>query len=127
MRRLKRTSMNIFSGSVRFTRAHRSAKRFVLFLAILAFSAGCSHKNEQPAPSPQQTNSSISNTNAAATAEPDLAELNRAMRRWLIANRRPPKNFGEFAATAGVPIPPPPAGKKYIIAPNMHVELVDAK
>jgi hypothetical protein len=27
--------------------------------------------------------------------------------------------------SAGVAIPPPPAGKKYVIAKNMHIQLVD--
>ena len=57
--------------------------------------------------------------------QPDLPELNRAMRRWLMANHRVPANFDEFAATAGVPIPPPPAGKKYVLRKDMHIELVN--
>jgi hypothetical protein len=36
-----------------------------------------------------------------------------------------PANFDEFAATAGVPIPPPPAGKKYFLAKDMHIQLVN--
>ena len=62
---------------------------------------------------------------AQPNAEPDLAELNRAMIRWLMANRRKPANFEDFAATAGVVIPPPPAGKKYIVASDMHIKLVN--
>ncbi len=57
--------------------------------------------------------------------QPDKGELNRTMIRWIVGRRRPPANFEEFAATPGVTIPPPPAGKKYIIAPNMHVQLVN--
>ena len=56
--------------------------------------------------------------------EPDLDELNRALIRWVVGNRRPPANFADFAATAGVTIPPAPPGKKYVIAKNMHVQLV---
>ena len=47
------------------------------------------------------------------------------MVRWLIANKRRPKDFEDFAATAGVPIPPPPAGKKYAIGKDMHIVLVN--
>ena len=61
---------------------------------------------------------------AAPNGEPDLPALNRALMRWLMSNKRPPANFADFAATAGVTIPPPPAGKKYVIAKNMHIELV---
>jgi hypothetical protein len=54
----------------------------------------------------------------------DLKALNRCMVRWLIANKRRPKDFADFAATAGVAIPPPPAGKQYAIGKNMHIVLV---
>ena len=61
---------------------------------------------------------------ASPAGQPDLGEMNRALIRWLFGHRRPPANFEEFAATAGIPIPPPPAGQKYIIAKNMHIQLV---
>jgi hypothetical protein len=63
--------------------------------------------------------------NTPATGAPDLRELDRDLIRWIVGNRRPPKNFADFAATAGVQIPPPPAGKKYIIDKTMHIQLVD--
>ena len=44
----------------------------------------------------------------------DLKELNRAYVRWVAANHRRPDSFEEFAATPGLQIPPPPAGKKYV-------------
>ncbi len=56
--------------------------------------------------------------------QPDLAVLNRSLLRWVMGNRRSPANFADFAATAGVPIPPPPSGKKYIINKSMHIQLV---
>jgi hypothetical protein len=59
------------------------------------------------------------------TGDPDLGAINRALLRWVMGNRRTPQNFDDFAATAGVTIPPPPAGKKYVIAKNMHILLVD--
>lgn len=61
---------------------------------------------------------------ATPTGQVDLGELNRTMIRWIVGHRRPPANFEEFATTCGVPIPPPPAGQKYIIAKNMHIQLV---
>jgi hypothetical protein len=58
--------------------------------------------------------------------EPDLGELNRSLLRWVMANRRKPASFEDFAATANVTIPPPPAGKKYAINPStMHIVLVN--
>ncbi len=62
---------------------------------------------------------------AQPAAEPDLKELNRSLLRWILGNRRRPQNFEDFAATAGVTIPPPPAGKKYILGKDMHIVLVD--
>jgi len=41
-----------------------------------------------------------------------------------VRNRRPPKNFEDFAATSGVEIPPPPDGKRYAIDKTMHIILV---
>jgi hypothetical protein len=63
-------------------------------------------------------------TMAQPDGQSDLKALNRCMVRWLIANKRRPKDFADFAATAGVPIPPPPAGKKYVIGKDMHIVLV---
>ena len=62
---------------------------------------------------------------AQSDGQTDLHALNRCLIRWLIANKRRPKDFADFAATAGVPIPPPPAGKQYVIGKNMHIVLVD--
>jgi hypothetical protein len=49
--------------------------------------------------------------------------MDRELRKWIVRNRRPPKNFEDFAATAGVSIPPAPDGKKYVIDKTMHVIL----
>ena len=57
-----------------------------------------------------------------ANAEP--LDLNRELRKWILKNRRPPKNFEDFAGTSGIEIPPPPDGKKYAIDKTMHVILV---
>jgi len=61
---------------------------------------------------------------AAPTGEPDLKDLDRSLLRWILKNRRRPASFEDFAATAGVAIPPAPAGKKYVLAKNMHIQLV---
>jgi hypothetical protein len=50
------------------------------------------------------------------------AALTTALRRWMIAHKRAPTDFEEFSA--GMQIPPPPPGKKYIIGKNNRVELV---
>jgi len=51
--------------------------------------------------------------------------LDRELRKWILRNRRPPKNFEDFAATSGVEIPPPPGGKKYVVDKTMHVVLAN--
>lgn len=50
------------------------------------------------------------------------APLTTALRRWIIAHKRLPRNFEEFSA--GMQIPPPPAGKEYQIDKNVRVVLV---
>lgn len=62
---------------------------------------------------------------APAPSEPDLGEINRSLIRWIVGNRRKPSSFEEFASSSGAQIPPPPAGKKYVIGANMHVQLVN--
>ena len=120
----------------------RSAAFGLVLVAGLLTVAGCS-KAKSP---PLQTSTSLPETNppvamnphatstpatkaaeplATPTGEPDMPALNRALLRWVLANRRPPANFADFSATAGVPIPPPPAGKKYVIAKDMHIVLVN--
>ena len=64
-------------------------------------------------------------TVAQSDGQTDLHALNRCLVRWLIANKRRPKDFEDFAATAGVTIPPPPSGKKYVIGKDMHIALVN--
>ena|ERR1035438_6086822 len=111
-------------------------------VAVTLLAAGC-HKPKPPAvqaaeeqntnqaapdqaPVYQQpTSASPAVVSAQPPAAPDLKELNRGVLRWILGNRRRPQNFEEFAATAGVTIPPPPAGKKYALGKDMHVQLVD--
>ena len=95
------------------------------------FAAGCGKKSEKPSSSatpPLQTTQDPSQPTVTATnvaAAPDLMELSIDLRRWCARNQRVPASFEDFSATAGVAIPPPPAGKKYIIAKDMHIQLVD--
>lgn len=109
-----------------------------LTLMMAAGWTGCGKKETpaasapvtQAAPPPQQPAATPPPAAAAASpmvqnGQPDLAEMNRTLIRWIVRNRRPPANFQDFAATAGVEIPPPPAGKKYVIAQNMHIQLVN--
>ena len=143
--------MKTFSGLARFA-GRQSMQTSVFCLALVLgaamFAAGCGKKSEKPSSSatpPVQTTPDTSQptapssavnsqpapvapaTNAAAAtnAAPDLAELNRDLLRWILRNRRKPASFEDFSATAGVVIPPPPAGKRYVIAKDMHIQLVD--
>lgn len=81
--------------------------------------------NTQPATQAAQPASQRTTADSAPAGAPDLDSLNRALRSWILANRRPPKSFDDFAASAGVPIPPAPAGKKYVIGGNMHIQIVN--
>jgi hypothetical protein len=116
-----------------------------LYLAVCMFgclvvAGGCGKKSPSaaaPPPPDAAALSAASNQPASpqagqpppalvqADGQPDLAELNRTLIRWIVRNRRPPANFGDFAGTAGVAIPPPPSGKKYFIAKNMKIQLVN--
>jgi len=140
--------MDTLSGSVRCAKCQTTRRR-VFCLLLLASAAvlvaGCGKKSGTPpagqTPPVQSTQSTteatapVSTVNsqspgpatnvAAPNATPDLNALNMALRQWLMRNRRTPANFEEFAATAGVTIPPPPAGKKYAITKRMEVVLVD--
>ncbi|HEY1661584.1 MAG TPA: hypothetical protein VGI03_04135 [Verrucomicrobiae bacterium] len=104
-----------FSQSTAFTS--------LMVIAGMLAAAGCS-KSNAPALSSQAATQAQTNPAAASNGQPDLAELQRSLIRWIVGNRRMPANFEDFAATAGVKIPPPPPGQKYIITSNMHIQLV---
>jgi hypothetical protein len=103
---------------------------------IALCAAGCSKKTEANAPAatnqvqaeqPQGAPEAQVTQAQPGTPPPvvsDPVELNRELRKWVVRNRRPPKNFEDFAATAGIQIPPPPDGKKYAIDKTMHIVLV---
>ena len=129
-------------SSVRRGKTGTGRRTLILFLGTVLALNGCGKK---PAPSAAvlpaaDTNSQPAQANPAPAApqvkqpvttlvQPDgavdLPELQRCVIRWIVANRRRPASFEDFAATAGVPIPPPPAGKKYILTRDMHVQLVN--
>jgi hypothetical protein len=116
-----------------------------LFVAgVLAFSlVGCGKGNkpvEAAAPPPSADASAavppgpppmnptavpVTATATNASGGTDYSELNRDVRRWLLRNRRPPKDFAEYAATATIQIPPPPAGKKYALDKHLHILLIN--
>jgi hypothetical protein len=76
------------------------------------------------APVPQQ------NRQPVTSASPDdtqtmLQGLNRALMGWMIRNHRHPSTFEEFASSANMQIPDPPAGKKYALSARGFVVLVN--
>jgi hypothetical protein len=124
--------------------AGRQPKGCVACLALaLAVTAGCG-KSSPPvqsaappvssdATSAQQTpppaQPALQNPQPAAVANPDdskqtLQGLNRALMGWMISNHRHPKTFEEFASSANIQIPDPPAGKKYALNARGFIILV---
>ena len=114
----------------------------VFACAITMFAVGCSKKNQSSVtsapPAPPQTDAAQpapaapstvvnSGTTAAVTTNglPDLRPLNQALIGWIISNRRHPATFEEFAASAGIPIPPPPAGMKYTLNDRGLISIVN--
>jgi hypothetical protein len=127
-----------------FASANESIFGFALIVILIASANGCGKANPPAAQTAADQNSDLASGDhrpvyqptAAAppvesapapqtNSEPDLRELQRSVIRWTMVNHRAPKNFEDFAATAGVAIPPPPAGKKYVIDKTMHVHLVN--
>jgi hypothetical protein len=114
-----------------------TSRLIALSIAALCL-VGCGKKSESVTPAtpvqsggtPAQGNLPAPGTaptqgGAPAPTNPDLADLDRAVRSWILANKRWPTNFAEFAATTDVQIPTPPAGKKYSLDSRMHVILVN--
>ncbi len=94
--------------------------------AVLA--AGACGKNSATQNSPPASASASQPTNAAqmpAGGAADVGEIQRSVIRWIVLHHARPANFEQFAASADVKIPPPPPGKKYVLASDMHVKLVD--
>ena len=113
----------------------------LVFVAVVA--AGCSKSSSQPAaappvPPPSADSAPVSSTPAPAVMPANsspttstnsgpttLQMLNRALIHWMIKNRRHPQNFEDFANSANIQIPDPPAGKKYTLNGRGFIVLVD--
>ena len=108
---------------------------------LLVFTSGCGSKDEADPVIP--ADGAAGNTSQGMPVAPDtvqpqslqvpknadpkviLDELNFQLRRWIMSNRRTPKDFEEFVTTARMQVPPAPAGKKYHLSSEMRIELVD--
>jgi hypothetical protein len=114
------------------------------FILAMALAAGCSKSSPPPqAVAPPVSSDSTSaqqntppppmamqNPGPVVAAGPDdtqkmMQGLNRALVGWMIRNHRHPKTFEEFASSANMQIPDPPAGKKYTLNARGFVILVD--
>jgi hypothetical protein len=110
-------------------------------LAAVFFAVGCKKSEiatvETP-PSVADTNQSpavIQQTPPSASAPvvvaarpdggADLKQLNHAYIGWILQNRRRPKSFEEFVTLSGIQVPPPPAGKKYVIDGHGFINYVN--
>ena len=141
--------MKTFSGSVRIVwhqLTHQKGLYLALIWGVAMFATGCG-KKESAAPSattvaPQET---ATQETAAATAPsqpgyippsptamaaadkglPVLQQLNRSVIQYRIQNHRNPTSVEEVAAFAGVQVPPPPPGKKYVFNGRGLIVLVD--
>lgn len=91
--------------------------------APISSDSGNASKAVSVAPIPSANRPAIG-TNSNDTL-PTLQTLNRALLGWTIQNHRHPQNFAEFASTANIQIPDPPAGKKYTLNARGFITLVD--
>jgi hypothetical protein len=114
-------------------------------LASMLLACGCSRRSNDLSGSQThiQTNQASAITNPVIIAtpaqgqplsgipvtqtdgQPDMGELNRVARLWMVRNQRRPTSWDDFVAHAGVTIPPPPPGKKYVLSKSMQVSLED--
>ena len=113
---------------------------FLVFVAVVATGCGKANTAAPPvtqnsaaatpaAPSPAAQADTAAPQPVAMTSSNDspqtLQLLNRALLHWMIKNRRHPENFEEFANSANIQIPDPPAGKKYALNGRGFIVLVD--
>jgi len=126
---------------------HQKGLYLALIWGVAMFATGCG-KKESAAPSattvaPEQTATQETAaatapshpvytppmpTAAAANADNGLTvlqQLNRSVIQYRIQNHRNPTSVEEVAAFAGVQVPPPPPGKKYVFNGKGFVVLVD--
>ena len=118
--------------------ATRGSVLATLSLAASLTLTGCGKSQSTAAPpAPPETNaappSATSGTPAAApvqiTASPnggaDLKQLNHAYVTWIVQHRQAPRTFEEFIKLSGMQVPPPPAGKKYVIDRSGFINYAD--
>ncbi|HWY32341.1 MAG TPA: hypothetical protein VNX46_16380 [Candidatus Acidoferrum sp.] len=102
-------------------------------MVLATILVGCGHKPTataatQPASSDQSSASAASpelgatapgttpvTVAAALDGGADLRDLNHAYIGWIVQTHQRPRTFEEYVAASGVKVPPPPAGKKYVI------------
>jgi len=53
-----------------------------------------------------------------------IHEMEKVLVGYMISQHHRPQSFEEFVAATKIQVPPPPPGKKYVIAQNMHIILV---
>lgn len=93
--------------------------------SLLWVTVGCGKKDDATL-APQGLATQGATTEATSTyADANLAELTRELRRWIVATKKRPASFEDFATSAKITVPPAPAGKKYSLSKEMRVELVD--
>ena len=103
-------------------------KQVLPAMGALILLAGCGKPAQPTAPAAVTAPAAATQAPAPAAdpnANVDLDQMTRDLRRWILKNQRPPKDFADFAATAGSPIPAAPAGKKFAISKEMRVVLVN--
>jgi hypothetical protein len=142
--------MKSYSGQVPFGGPQamcRAGLQLALILTVALFAAGCG-KKESPkpvvnAPPESQTATQAAAPNAAAPqtplpaqanptvasgveADPGIIQrLNQAVMGFRLQKNRYPTSVEEVAAFANIQLPPPPAGKKYVLNGRGLIELVD--
>lgn len=132
--------METFTGSARCAGCQTTRGRvfyLVLVLGVAMFIVGCGKKSENPPAgatmAPPQSNQAVVPPSSPApggnsqpvpaaapatntdTASTNLKELNHALTRWVVQNHQRPTSFEDFVARSNIQVPPPPAGKKYVI------------
>ncbi len=108
----------------------KTAFSWALILTAALFFSGCAKSKPPVAEAPPTMVDTNMPTAAARAPEyapapeliaaspnggADLKQLNHAYIGWIVSNRRHPKDFAEYVQLSGVQVPPPPAGKKYVI------------
>jgi hypothetical protein len=92
---------------------------------LLAAATGCEKQAKPANPSVGLVTQGGNAESASTYADANLADLTRELRRWIVKTKQRPASFEDFAAKAQIQVPPPPAGKKYVITQEMRVALAD--